>query len=155
MPMLVERAVALYLYGMHAACKPLAHIVSINQVHDELLKSLRVDRACWIGSCAEFISSLCLSRYRGTSPSRHKAVQRALKTGGLVFLKAEMSHPRKAITAEQAVLQVLRFASRYQHDQACKTETGANEMQATAGLVAVLSQVKRIKLQKTFKGFWV
>ena len=71
-------------------------------------------------------------------PVAHEAVKRALKTGRLVFFKAEMPHPRKAITAEQAVQQVLRFASRYQHDQAYQTQTAANEMQAAAGLVTVL-----------------
>ena len=79
-------------------------------------------------------------------PVAHKAVQRALKTGRLIFLKAEMPHPRKAITAEQAVQQVLRFASHYQQRQEDKAQAGADKMQAAAGAVAVFREVKRIKL---------
>ena len=118
MPMLLKRAVTLHLYGMHAACKALAHIVSINQVHGELLKSLRAERACRIGCCANSYLHFSYPDITAHRPVAHKAVQRTLKTGGLIFLKAEMPHPRKAITAEQSVQQVLWLATRYRHGKA-------------------------------------
>ena len=88
-------------------------------------------------------------------PVAHKAIQRALKTGGFVLLEAEMSHPCKAITAKQAIQQVLRFASGNQHGQADKAQAGADKMHSAARAVAVFFEVERVKLRKPFKGFWI
>ena len=52
------------------------------------------------------------------NPVAHEAVERALEAGGPILLKAKMPHPRKAITAEQSVQQVLWLATRYRHGKA-------------------------------------
>ena len=66
-------------------------------------------------------------------PVAHEAVKRAFKTGGLIFLKTKVADPGKAITAEQAVQQVLRLACRQQHGKADQRQAGARKVQAAAG----------------------
>ena len=88
-------------------------------------------------------------------PVAHEAVQRAFETCWFVFLKTKVAQPRKAIAAEQAVEQVLRLASGYQHDQENQAQADADKMQATADFVAVLCQVKRVKLSEGLKRFRV
>ena len=71
-------------------------------------------------------------------PIADKAVGRALKARGLVFLEAKVTHPGKAVAAEQAVQQILRLASCNQHGQTLQAQAAADKMQAAASLVAQL-----------------
>ena len=88
-------------------------------------------------------------------PVPQKAVQRAFEAGGPVFLKTKVAYPGKTIAAEQAVQQILQLASCYQHHQKNQAHAGADKVQATASFVAVLGQVKRVKLAEGLKHFWV
>lgn len=84
-------------------------------------------------------------------PVAHQAVERAFEAGGFVLFKAEVAQPRKAVAAQQRIHKVLGLARGQQHHQAQQAQGGAHKVQAAAGGIAVLAQVKRVELGKALK----
>jgi hypothetical protein len=60
-----------------------------------------------------------------------------------------MPDPGAAVTTQEGIQKVLRFAGHGQHGQTHQAQSAAHKMHAAAGSVVVLAQVKRVKLSKT------
>jgi hypothetical protein len=80
-----------------------------------------------------------------------QAVPRMLERRGTILLEHEMTEPREPISTERRCEQQPRIPREHCQHEHDHDERRPDEVQATAGTIAVLGQIERIKIREPLK----
>ena len=70
------------------------------------------------------------------------------------MFEEEMTDPCEGVALQQTIEDEHGVARDYRHDNQHKADAGADEVQTAASAVAVLAQIKRVKLGKAAEAFF-
>ena len=88
------------------------------------------------------------------APVAYEAVEGVFEGGGAVVFEEEMADPCECVALQQSIEDEHGVAGDYGHDNQHKADAGADEVQTAASAIAVLAQVKRVKLGKAAEAFF-
>lgn len=91
---------------------------------------------------------------RPHAPVADEAVEGVFEGGGAVVFEEEMADPCEGVALQQSIEDEHGVAGDYGHDNQHKADAGADEVQTAASAIAVLAQVKRVKLGKAAEAFF-
>ncbi len=88
------------------------------------------------------------------APVADEAVEGVFEGGRAVVFEEEMADPCECVALQQSIEDEHGVARDYGHDNQHKADAGADEVQTAAGAIAVLAQVKRVKVGKAAEAFF-
>jgi hypothetical protein len=83
---------------------------------------------------------------RPHAPIAGEAVERVFEGGGAVVFEEKVAYPCEGVALQHAVQNQHRLARQNGCNYQDEANAGSHKMQAARGLIAVLAQIKRVKL---------